>query len=212
MEKVIKMKKIDHKKELSTFYKQPKNKISIVELPTLQFLMIDGKKDPNNSPEYSDAVGALYAIAYKLKFMIKKSSLEINYSVMPLEGLWWAEDMSQFTLDNRENWLWTMMIMQPDFVTQDMFIDAVEIAKKKKDNPLIDSVRFSTFSEGSCMQIFHQGPYGEGEIETIAKLHQKIEEEGFKKTGKHHEIYFNSPLKTTPENLKTIVRQPITAK
>lgn len=203
------MEKVDHAKEMGVLYKQPKNKISVVTVPPLQYLMIDGVRDPNNNPEYAEAVGALYAIAYKLKFQIKKSPQEIDYKVMPLEGLWWAQDMSQFTLENRENWRWTMMIMQPDLITRDLFNQTVEIVIAKKDNPRITDVRLETLNEGLCMQIFHQGPYGEGERETINKLHAAIEAQGFTRTGKHHEIYFNSPLRTSPENLKTIIRQPI---
>ena len=194
------------------FYKQPKNKISVIDLPSLNFLMIDGSKSPNDNPDYADAVTALYAIAYKLKFTVKQSTLAIDYKVMPLEGLWWAEDMSKLTLENRENWLWTMMIMQPDFITVEMFEEATEVVKSKKDNSKLDEVRLESFAECLCMQVFHQGSYGEGERETIEKLHKQIDADGYVRTGRHHEIYFNSPLRTAPENLKTIVRQPIKAK
>ena len=131
------MKKIDHTKEFGILYKQPKNKISLVTVPPLQYLMIDGVRDPNNNPDYSEAVAALYAIAYKLKFQIKNSPFEIDYKVMPLEGLWWAQDMSQFTLENRANWHWTMMILQPDLITRDLFTETVEMVMAKKENPKI---------------------------------------------------------------------------
>lgn len=203
------MSTIDYKKELSAFYSQPKGQIGLIRLPSFNYLMIDGVRSPNNNPDYSEAVAALYAVAYKLKFSVKKGILGINYKVMPLEGLWWADDMSQFTLENRENWLWTMMIMQPEFITEDMFRESVKEVKEKKDPPKLDVVRFTNFNEGLSMQIFHKGPYGEGELDTVDKLHTHIEEEGYRRVGKHHEIYFNSPLRTAPENLKTIIRQPV---
>lgn len=203
------MQKIDHTKEFSYLYKQPKNKVSLVEVPQMQFLRIDGEKDPNQNPDYSDAVSALYSIAYKIKFAVKKGPLAIDYKVMPLEGLWWADDMGEFTLHDRTNWKWTMMIMQPDFITLDIFNDALVQVKTKKAIPKLDNVRFAPFTEGLCMQIFHQGPYGEGERETIQQLHNHISKEGFRLHGRHHEIYFNSPQKTASENLKTIIRQPV---
>jgi len=203
------MQKIDHIKELSHLYKQPKNSISLVEVPQMQFLMIDGEKDPNQNPDYTNAVSALFSVAYKIKFMIKKSPIAIDYKVMPLEGLWWAEDMAKFSLNDRNNWKWTMMIMQPDFISQELFIQSLSQAKAKTDNPRVEDVRFASFTEGASMQIFHLGPYGESERETIDQLHQHIAVKGMRRRGKHHEIYFNSPQKTAPENLKTIIRQPV---
>ena len=203
------MKKINHAKEFSYLYKQPKNKISLVDVPPLKFLVIDGIGDPNNNPDYSEALSALYSTAYKLKFAIKKGPLAVDYKVMPLEGLWWAEDMAFFNLENRSNWLWRMMIMQPEYISEDLFKTIIASLKQKKELPKLDDVRFETYQEGLCMQILHLGPYGEGERETINKLHTHIESEGYQRVGKHHEIYFNSPLRTSPENLKTIIRQPI---
>jgi len=203
------MKKINHANEFSYLYKQPKNKISLVDVPPLKFLVIDGIGDPNNNPDYSEALSALYSTAYKLKFAIKKGPLAIDYKVMPLEGLWWAEDMAFFNLENRSNWLWRMMIMQPEYISENLFTTIIASLKQKKELPKLDDVRFETYQEGLCMQILHLGPYGEGERETINKLHTHIESEGYQRVGKHHEIYFNSPLRTAPENLKTIIRQPI---
>ncbi len=203
------MEKINHINEFKSIYKQPKNKISLVDVPPLNFLMIDGTGDPNDNPDYSEAVSALYAVAYKLKFAIKKGPQAIDYKVMPLEGLWWAEDMSLFTLENRSDWKWRMMIMQPEYITEDLFITNVSSVKEKKGLPKLEDLQFETFQEGLCMQIFHLGPYGEGERETINKLHTYIESEGYQRIGKHHEIYFNSPLRTAPEKLKTVIRQPV---
>ena len=203
------MKKVNHIKELSHIYTQPKKKISLVDAPPLNFLMINGTGDPNDNPDYSEAVSALYSVAYKLKFAIKKGPQAIDYKVMPLEGLWWAEDMTLFTLENRSNWHWSMMIMQPEYITEDLFRTTVTSMREMKELPKLDDLRFETYHEGISMQIFHLGPYGEGERETINKLHTYIETEGYQRVGKHHEIYFNSPLRTASENLKTIIRQPV---
>lgn len=203
------MEKINHIKELSNLYKHEKNKISTVDVPEMQFLMIDGTKGPNDNPDYVEAVGALYKVAYTLKFMVKNGPLAIDYKVMPLEGQWWTDNMAEFSLHNRENWKWTMMIMQPEFITSEMFFQASEQVKMKADNPKLDMVRFDSFKEGLSMQIFHQGPYGEMERDSINHLHDEIAEKGFQLTGKHHEIYLNSPRRAAPENLKTIIRQPM---
>ena len=205
------MEQIDHKKELSKFYNQPKNSISIVDLPAMNFLMIDGTGSPNENSSYSEAVGALYAVAYHLKFTVKKSALQIDYKVMPLEGLWWADDMREFRLDNRNNWLWRMMIMQPDFITADMARESIEAVREKKNPPRLDEVRFESFKEGLSGQIFHSGSYGEAERPTIERLHHYLFDNGYKLSGKHHEIYLNSPLKTVPAKLRTIIRQPAEA-
>lgn len=201
--------KIDHKKELAHLYKQSRKEISIVDVPKMNFLTILGKGGPNDNPDYSHAVGALYAVAYNLKFHIKKGPSAVDYKVMPLEGLWWAEDMTKFTLEYRDNWLWKMMIMQPDMITEDMFKEMVEQVRNKKNPPKLDEVQFESIEEGLCAQIFHAGPYGEAEGPTVERLHQFIHDQGYELRGIHHEIYLNSPLRTAPEKLKTIIRQPI---
>ena len=196
-------------KTFENLYKQSKKEISIIEVPTLKFLIIQGKGSPNDNEEYSQAVGVLYSLAYTLKFTIKKGPTKADYKVMPLEGLWWAEDMSQFNLENRSNWLWQMMIMQPELVTDELFNQAVEDVRKKKNPLKLGEIHFEPYPEGLCAQIFHAGPYGEAERSTIERLHGFIQEHGYILSGKHHEIYLNSPLRTAPEKLQTIIRQPI---
>ena len=200
---------VDHTKILGNLYNQPKKEISLVDVPPLFFLTIQGSGSPNQSQAYSDAVGALYAVAYKIKFSIKNGPQKLDFKVMPLEGLWWADDMRKFNLDIRDNWLWQMMIMQPEEVTQAIFEDAVEEVRRKKNPPRLDEVNFEQIDEGTCAQIFHSGPYGEAEAPSIERLHTFIHEQGYQLSGKHHEIYFNSPLRTAPEKLKTIIRQPV---
>jgi hypothetical protein len=202
------MKTLDLIKHFQQFYQQPKNKISLVHLPRMNFLMIDGSGSPNNNPDYSDAVGALYAVAYSLKFTVKKGPLQIDYKVMPLEGLWWAEDMVEFSLEDRGNWLWRMMILQPDFISAEMVSQAVAEVRKKKNPPRLDEVRFEAFEEGPAAQIFHIGPYGEAERPAVEKIHIYLEENGYRLHDRHHEIYLNSPQRSDPAKLKTIIRQP----
>lgn len=205
------MKKIDFKKELNEFYSSVSAKeFSIVEVPSLNFLMIDGKGYPGTSQEYQDAMQTLYPLSYTLKFMIKKKGKD--YVVMPLEGLWWADDMSVFSTDffekNKNQWRWTSMIMQPDLITQKMVEEAIEEVKRKKDPPSLSKVRFEAFTEGLSAQILYFGSYSE-EGPTIERMHNFIEEKGYELRGKHHEIYLSDPRRTKPERLKTIIRQPI---
>jgi hypothetical protein len=202
------VKKIDYKKELKHLYRASAKKVEIVDVPMMNFLMIDGAGDPNTSPEFQEAVEALFGVSYTLKFMIKKGELEVDYGVLPLEGLWWADDMSQFSTQNKENWKWTLMIMQPAYVTTDLVRGAIEQVKKKKKAAAAPGLRFEAFSEGNSAQVMHIGPFSE-EGPTIEKLHQFIEENGFNLSGKHHEIYLSDFRRAAPEKLKTIIRQPI---
>ena len=202
------MKKRDYKKELKYLYNASAKKVEIVEVPHMNFIMIDGEGDPNTSQAFQNAVEVLFAISYTLKFMIKKGTEEIDYGVMPLEGVWWAEDMSEFSLENKDNWKWTLMIMQPEFVTEKLFNESIKQVKKKKNLVALPKVRFESFSEGKAAQIMHIGPFSEEES-TIEKVHNFIKENGFRLTGKHHEIYLSDIRKAAPEKWKTIIRQPI---
>lgn len=202
------MKKIDYKKELKQFYGASAKKVEVVEVPQMTFLMIDGEGDPNTSKSFQEAVEALFSISYPLKFMIKKGKEAIDYGVMPLEGLWWADDMSQFkTQIKKDNWKWTLMIMQPKYVTANLVNEAIEQVKKK-DLTALPKIRFEAFSEGKAAQTMHIGPFSE-EGPTIQKVHDYIGEVKFKLSGKHHEIYLSDIRKAAPEKWKTIIRQPM---
>jgi len=202
------MKKVDYKKELKHLYKSSPKSIEIVDVPEMNFLMIDGQGDPNTSQEYSDAIEALYAVSYALKFMIKKGELEIDYGVMPLEGLWWVNDMSQFNINDKTNWKWTAMIMQPEYVTQDLFTVACEQVEKKKNLAALPKIRFESFCEGKSAQTMHHGPFSE-EGPTIERIHDFIRDSCCIAVGKHHEIYLSDIRKAAPEKWKTVIRQPI---
>mgnify|MGYP006284392961 CR=1 FL=1 len=203
------MQKIDFKTEWKELYKPSKKEFSLVEVPILQFLMVDGHGDPNTAPEYSEAVQALYAVSYKIKFLSKKEGKD--YVVPPLEGLWWAEDMAAFrSARDKNQWEWTMMIMTPEWVSEETYHAALEEVAQKKNLTGLKKVRWEEYFEGLCVQILHIGSY-EDEGPVLARMHDHfIPENGFKMNGKHHEIYLSDPRRTEPEKLKTILRQPVT--
>jgi len=201
------MDKIDLKKELKNLYSPSGKEVAVVDVPKMNFLMVDGQGDPNTSKSYMEAIQALFSVSYTLKFMIKKEK-GIDYAVMPLEGLWWVDDMSKFSMTNKDAWKWTAMIAQPEFVTKDMVARAIEQAGKKKALPALSKMRFESLAEGLSAQIMHTGPYS-AEGPTIEKIHAFIKDNGYKMAGKHHEIYLSDPSRTAPEKLKTVIRQPI---
>jgi hypothetical protein len=198
--------KIDLKKELKNFYNPSTKEVTVVDVPAMNFLLVNGEGAPT-SPQYSEAIEALFSVAYTLKFMVKKGK-SIDYGVMPLEGLWWVDDMTKFTADRKEEWKWTAMIMQPNYVTADDVALAVEQVKKKKELAALSKVRFESFKEGPAAQIMYIGPFS-AEGPTIAKIHAHIQNNGNTLSGKHHEIYLNNPATTASEKLKTILRQPM---
>lgn len=202
------MDKVDFKKSLAS-YNAKHGQFSIVEVSKLQYLMIDGHGDPNTSQEFKDAIAALYPVAYKLKFA-SKQDLDKDYTVMPLEGLWWAEDMSTFTTArDKSQWDFTLMIMQPDWITDDMFHAAVQKVSAKEPPVSLDKVRLETLDEGLCVQTLHIGSFDD-EAEVLEKMHHDfIPENNLHMVGKHHEIYFSDFRNVTPDKLRTILRQPV---
>jgi hypothetical protein len=199
--------KVDFKREYKELYKAGRDPI-FVDLPELAFLMVDGHGDPNTSAEYRQAIEALFTVSYTLKFAIKRAPDGFDYGVMPLEGLWWAPDMSDFTSQNKSDWNWTAMIMQPDEVTQDLLEDAITSATAKKSLPAAAKLGLERFREGPAAQVMHVGPYS-AEGPTIERLHEFIAESGRALRGKHHEIYLGDPRRSAPEKLKTVIRQPV---
>lgn len=202
------MEKIDYKKALKQFYRPSPNQVAVVDVPAMNFLMVDGKGAPLG-PEFQQAVETLYPVAYTLKFMIKKGSVGVDYSVLPLEGLWWADDMEDFVKRIKDRWKWTLMIMQPDLISADAVKEAVSQVKAKKNPPALEKLRFERFDEGKAAQIMHIGSF-DNEGPTVEKVHRCIEDAGGRLSGRHHEIYLNDPRRTAPEKLKTIIRQPFT--
>jgi len=205
------MKKIDLKKELKSLYQPSAKAVALVDVPAMNYLMIDGEGDPNTSKAYAEAIEALFAVAYTVKFQIKRSQ-EIDYGVMPLESLWWADDMAAFSTGDKSKWKWkwTAMITQPPFVAAAIVAAAIADVKKKKNPPALAKVRFESLVEGTCAQTLHVGPFSE-EGPTIEKVHEFIRARG-KLVGKHHEIYLSDIRKADPAKWKTVIRQPLAGK
>ena len=201
------MKKIDLKKEMKPLYSASAREVREVIVPAMNFLMVDGQGDPNTSRAFSEAVEALFGLSYTLKFTVKKGALAIDYGVMPLEALWWADDMENFSIDDKSAWKWTVMIMQPDFITAEMAAEAAETLRNKKNPPALDLIRFEKFEEGKSAQILHVGPFSE-EGPTIARLHEYIDASS-RRRGHHHEIYLSDIRRAAPEKWRTILRQPM---
>lgn len=207
------MKKLDLRKDLKNLYQPSSKNPVIIEVPRMKFIMIDGEGDPNDSVMFQNAVQVLYGLSYTIKFASKKE-LDIDYPVMALEGLWWGtpRGLTRFTSDDKERWKWTLMIMQPDHITEPFFEDNREIFGKKKDDPpMLDFTRFENFEEGLVVQQLHMGPYSE-EWKTVEPMHAWIEEQGYDLTGKHHEIYLGDPRRSAPDKLKTVLRHPVRKK
>ncbi len=197
-------KKIDLRRELRYLYNPSASRPQTVKVPRFNFIMIDGRGDPN-AEEFGEAVQALYNLSFALKFMVKKER-SIDYAVMALEGLWWS-DSARFDVADRASWKWTAMMMQPEFVTRGLYTRAVEEVRLKNDLEALAAARLEAFREGLSAQIMHIGPYS-AEAPTIAKLHAYIEECGGTPRGKHHEIYLGDPRRAAPSKLRIILRQP----
>jgi hypothetical protein len=203
--------KLDLKKQFKHLYNPPTKQVVEVDVPPLNFIMLDGSGDPNTAESYRQAIEALYGLSYTLKFASKKNG--VDFTVMALEGLWWMDDMGSAYGDldfaaDKSLWKWTMMMLQPDHITQPMFDAAVDELRRKKNPAALDSVRFERFHEGLSAQIMHIGPYS-AEKPNIDRIHAYIAEHGFEEAGKHHEIYLGDPRRTAPEKLRTVIRQPM---
>ena len=201
------MEKVDFKKTMKAFWQPPAGRFVLVELPPLPFLMIDGAGDPNTSADYKRALEWLYSVSYGVKFMSKKE-LDRDYTVAPLEGLWWARDMSSFVTRDKDAWSWTMMIMQAEWITPQMIARATDKAAAKL-GAVPANLRLETLEEGLCVQTMHVGSYDD-EGPVLRRLHEEfLPENGLVETGRHHEIYLSDPRRTPPEKLKTVLRQPV---
>ena len=201
------MDKIDFKKDFKELYGASVTTPSLVNVPRLKFLMLDGKGAPASSV-FQEAVQVLYGITFTVKFDLKKEGTTPQYSVAPLEGLWWMANGKPFDIQAKGQWRWTLMIAQPDHIKDADVIRAIKKLRAKKPNPALEKVRFNAFEEGRCVQILHVGPYAE-EADTIARLHEFARQHHYKLHGKHHEIYLGDPRRAKPEKLRTILRQPV---
>jgi len=204
------MKKIDFKKDFKELYGAPSKKVSVVDVPEMKFLAIDGKGDPNDE-EFQNAVKALYNLAFTIKFSLKFAKTGPEYTVPPLEGLWWMPENRPFDAADRKSWLWTVMIAQPDHVTAAHMKEAVKKANEKNPTPVLSKIRLENFKEGLSAQIMHIGPYSK-EAESIEKIDRFLDENKYAFRGKHHEIYLSDPRRVAPEKMRTILRHPVKKK
>ena len=204
----------DLKKMNKTLFSPPREPV-LVDVPEFAFLMVDGKGNPNGTA-FADAIQALYSASYTLKFQIKKEAPELDYSVMPLEGLWSMAGVMGDPRDgkvviDKDAFEWTAMIMQPPAVTDERLEHAVaELRRKKGDDvpAALTGLRLERFTEGQSAQVMYIGPYAD-EGPVISRLHVFIADQGYMPRGRHHEIYLGDPRRSAPEKLRTILRQPI---
>ena len=207
------MEKLDLRKDLKYLYAPSAKKVEVVDVPAFNFIMINGAIEsglgPGTSPLFQENMQALYGAAYTLKFMVKqRKENPVDYPVMALEGLWWVED-GHFDINVKDNWFYTVMILQPDVVTPEIFADSLtQMRKKKGDLPAFTRLRLERFHEGLCAQTMHVGPYAD-EPATVARMEAFAQENGYAFCNKHHEIYLGNPLRADPSKLKTILRHPV---
>ena len=209
------METFDYKTAYKHLYLPSAKEPSLVEVPPMKFAMVDGQGDPNTSQAFQDAIGALYGVTYTIKMLPKKKIVPpgyVIYNIPPLEGLWWLENGKPFSFDvPKDDYRWTVMIMQPAFVTQELVDKAVEDQFKKKGNPAFNILRFEEFGEGKAVQIMHIGPYGD-EPASLAKMEEFADRQGYRFHGKHHEIYLRDPRRTKPQKLRTVLRYAVAPK
>lgn len=200
---------INFKQTFKAYYSPKAGKPEIITPPKMQFLMIDGQGNPNDSVVFQNAIQVLYAVAYGLKFSRKKAGLTPDFSVGTLEGLWWVKEGKEFAIGAKHDWVWTLMIWMPDFITKQDITQQLAVVKAKKPDLAFDTLRLESFNEGTCVQIMHVGPYSEEEA-SVTLMDNYAQEHGYRQSGKHHEIYMGDPRRAAPDKLKTIIRHPIT--
>jgi len=211
------MKKLDLKHDYKHLYAPSARQVTVLKVPKLQFLMIDGRieagQEPDTSATFEAAMMALYSVAYTLKFMLKlRAKNPIDYPVMALEGLWWVED-GRFDILVKDNWFFSLLIMTPKVVTASMLDTARDqVRRKRGDTEALGLLRLESYAEGLCVQTMHVGPYS-GEPGTVERMRSFAAANGYQdlvgQGGKHHEIYLGDPRKARPEKLKTVLRHPI---
>jgi hypothetical protein len=208
------MEKLDLKKDFKHLLNPSAKAPQLVDVPCLNFLRIDGNIEPghgpSDSPRFAENLQVLYGAAYTLKFMLKqRAENPLDYPVMPLEGLWRVED-GRFDINIKDNWFYTVQIMQPELITPDLLAEVLlKLRKKKGDMEAFSRLRLEPFHEGPSVQMLHLGPYA-AEPATVEKMDTYLQAEGLRKIGHHHEIYLGDPMRSDPAKLKTILRHPVT--
>lgn len=201
------MARIDLKERLKPLYAPEPGEVSVVEVPEMNFVMVDGSGDPTLAREFRRAVETLRYLSFALKFNLQELKPNLDYSIMPLEALLWSEE-EEVSIERRDQWRWTAMVMQPDFVTEEHFRATAEEVMSSKMAKTIDKVRFARFGEGLAVQTLHLGPFDDGG-RAVRRLHDYIAHNGYRPAGLHHEIYLSDPLRTPPERMRTILRQAV---
>ncbi|MCQ2000335.1 GyrI-like domain-containing protein [Arthrobacter zhaoxinii] len=202
------MEKFDLQRSYPELYSPRTGDFTLVDVPIMHYLAVDGHGDPNTSAEYGHALECLYPVAYSVKFASKRG-LDADFKVGPLEGLWRAEDPDAFISGDKSTWDWTLLIAQPEWITSDMVDTAVASVAAKKELPGVERVRLQTLTEGLAAQILFVGPYDD-EGPVLARLHSTwMPERRLTFNGDHHEVYLSDPRRTAPEKLRTVLRQPV---
>jgi hypothetical protein len=206
------METIDLKKIWKHLYLPSAKKVELVDVPPLNFIMIDGAIEPGQapgtSPGFQEAMQALYGAAYTLKFMVKKRPENpVDYPVMALEGLWWWDE-GEFDIRYPSNWKYTVMILQPDLITPELFAEAQKQLHERKPSPAVEKLRLDSYHEGLSVQTMHIGPYS-NEPATVDRMKIFALDHGYEMAGLHHEIYIGNPLRADPAKLKTVLRHPV---
>ncbi|WP_028043204.1 GyrI-like domain-containing protein [Candidatus Stoquefichus massiliensis] len=213
------MNKLDYKKAYKDIY-MPATKPTLIDLPTIQYVCVDGKGNPNTSQEYKEAIGILYAISYAIKMSPRKGTEPdgyFEYVVPPLEGLWFGEEgyFDGTCIIDKDKFHWRSMIRLPEFVTRDYFEQVKAHVSLQKPELNVNKAIFLEYDEGLCVQIMHKGSYDE-EPASVMKINQFIEEHDLlidiNDTRLHHEIYLSDPRKSKVDNLKTVIRHPVKRK
>ncbi|MGZ6004973.1 MAG: GyrI-like domain-containing protein [Candidatus Saccharimonadales bacterium] len=202
------MEKIDFKRLFKACYSPKAGQPEIITIPKMQYLMVDGRGDPNESVEFQNAIGALYSTVYGLKFGRKKAGQTPDFSIGPLQALWWTNSDQPFSSNQKQDWHWTAMIWLPDFISSQDVKQQVDLTKAKKPNPALTNLRLENFDEATVVQLMHIGPYSQEQAD-IELMHKFALNQGYRLSGKHHEIYLGDPRRAAAEKLRTILRQPI---
>jgi hypothetical protein len=209
-----KPKRLDLRRRLAGLYRPSAKAVEEVDVPELLYLALDGRVEggvgPGESEDFAAAMGAMYGVAYGLKFMSKLDPVDpIDFKLMAMEGLW-APESGVFEWGKPEPWLYTLLMVQPDHITAAMFHEAVARTKEKHPNPALDLLRIERWREGRCIQIMHIGPYAD-EPRTLEMMDEYAVGHGLEMIGRHHEIYLGDPRRAQPEKLRTILRHPVSA-
>ncbi len=204
------MRSYDVKRERRDLYAPRPGRFTVVDVPEMSFLAVDGSGDPNTAAAYREAVEALFTASYAVRGLARETLGRVH-TVAPLEGLWTAEDLAAFRTRDKGAWQWTLMIAQPDWIGAGLVDEAVAAARRRKPVPALGLVRFERLTEGRSVQVLHVGSYDD-EGPLLERLHGEfLPAHGLVPRGRHHEVYLSDARRTEPARLRTVLRQPVAA-